>query len=174
VRSKLVVVPLGVLGGRMPFIGEDAEAEITGDQELPQGPFGSISFANSGAGPLGKARVASRPRMVRTEFAAGPGFRGRGSVGATQGADVGQHTLLRPAADRLWGHLEELGDLRCAQVLGLGCLDQRPLPFLLSSPRFGDDSMPVGVGRHPAFYTGWPFCNHPGAAWFPSRCMHGR
>jgi hypothetical protein len=48
---------------------------------VAQGPFGSISFANSGAGPLGEARVASRPRMVRTEFAAGPGFRGRGSVG---------------------------------------------------------------------------------------------
>jgi len=40
VRSKLVVVPLGVLWGRMPFIGEDAEAEITGDQELPRGPSG--------------------------------------------------------------------------------------------------------------------------------------
>jgi hypothetical protein len=30
----------------MPFMGEDAEAEITGDEELPQGPIGSISFAN--------------------------------------------------------------------------------------------------------------------------------
>src|SRR5215216_7993651 len=30
----------------MPFMGEDAEAEITGDEELPQGPLGSISFAN--------------------------------------------------------------------------------------------------------------------------------
>ena len=27
-------------------MGEDAEAEITGDEELPQGPLGSISFAN--------------------------------------------------------------------------------------------------------------------------------
>jgi transposase InsO family protein len=33
----------------MPFMGEDAEAEITGDEELPQGPLGSISFANSNA-----------------------------------------------------------------------------------------------------------------------------
>jgi hypothetical protein len=41
-----VVVPLRVLCGRMLFMGEDAEAEITGDEELPQGPFGSISFAN--------------------------------------------------------------------------------------------------------------------------------
>jgi restriction endonuclease len=30
----------------MPFMGKDAEAEITGDEDLPQGPFGSISFAN--------------------------------------------------------------------------------------------------------------------------------
>jgi hypothetical protein len=30
----------------MPFMGEDAEAEITSDEELPQGPLGSISFAN--------------------------------------------------------------------------------------------------------------------------------
>ena len=28
-----------------------------------------------------------------------------------------------------WGHLEELGDLGCAQVLGLGCLEQRALPL---------------------------------------------
>jgi hypothetical protein len=40
VPSKLVVVPLGVLWGRMPFMGEDAEAEITGDEELPQGLSG--------------------------------------------------------------------------------------------------------------------------------------
>jgi hypothetical protein len=81
VPSKLVAVPLQVLWGRMPFMGEDAEAEITGDEELPQGPFGSISFANSGAGPSGEARVASRLRMVRTGFPAGPGSLGRGSVG---------------------------------------------------------------------------------------------
>jgi hypothetical protein len=30
----------------MLFMAEDAEAEITGDEELPQGPFGSTSFAN--------------------------------------------------------------------------------------------------------------------------------
>jgi hypothetical protein len=53
---------------------------------------------------------------------------------AAQGADVGQPALLGPAADRLWGHLEELGDLRGAQVPGLGCLGQRALPFLVSSP----------------------------------------
>jgi hypothetical protein len=81
VPSKLVAGPLRVLWGRMPFMGEDAEAEITGDEELPQGPFGSISFANSGAGPSGEARVASRLRMVRTGFPAGPGSLGRGSVG---------------------------------------------------------------------------------------------
>src|SRR5215211_3389791 len=62
---------------------------------------------------------------------------GVASVAAAQGAEVGQHALLRPAADRLWGHLEELGDLRCAQVPRLGCLGQRALPFLLSSPVSG-------------------------------------
>jgi hypothetical protein len=56
---------------------------------------------------------------------------------AAQGADVGQPALLGPAADRLWGHLEELGDLGGAQVLGFGWLGQRALPFLLSSPGLG-------------------------------------
>jgi hypothetical protein len=35
--SKLVVVPLRALCGRMLFMGEDAEEEITGDEELPHG-----------------------------------------------------------------------------------------------------------------------------------------
>jgi hypothetical protein len=70
-------------------------------------------------------------------FQQGPDFPvGVASV-AAQGAEVGQHALLGPAADRLWGHLEELGDLGGAQVPGLGCLGQRALPFLLSSPVWG-------------------------------------
>ena len=31
-------------------------------------------------------------------------------------------------------------------------------PVLAVVARFGDDSMPVGVGCHRAFYTGWPSC----------------
>jgi hypothetical protein len=58
---------------------------------------------------------------------------------AAQGAEEGQPALLRPAADRLWGHMKKFGDLRGAQVPGLGWLGQRALPFLLSSP--------VGGGR---------------------------
>src|SRR5215208_5286355 len=100
--------------------------------------------------------------MARTGFPAGPGLPvGVASV-AAQGADVGQHALLGPAADRLWGHLEELGNLGGAQVPGLGWLGQRALPFVVSSP-VGDDSMPVGVGCHRGFYTGWPY-------WDASRC----
>jgi hypothetical protein len=68
--SRLVVVPLRDLWGRMPFMGEDAEAEITGDEELPQGPFGSISFANLGGyrrrgSPSGRAESQRRHRVVR-------------------------------------------------------------------------------------------------------------
>jgi hypothetical protein len=31
-------------------------------------------------------------------------------------------------------------------------------PVLAVVPRLGDDPMPVGVGCHRAFYTGWPSC----------------
>jgi hypothetical protein len=88
---------------------------------------------------------------------------------AAQGADVGQPALLGPAADRLWGHLEELGDLGGAQVLGFGWLGQRALPFLLSSP-VGDDSMPVGVGCHRGFYAGWPSCDASRCGLAPGQC----
>jgi hypothetical protein len=90
---------------------------------------------------------------------AGRGWLGQGfqqgpdlSVGvasvAAQGADVGQPALLGPAADRLWGHLEELGDLGGTQVPGLGWLGQRALPFLGSSPIGG--RLYAGRGRMPS------------------------
>jgi hypothetical protein len=39
---------------------------------------------------------------------------------ATQGPQVGQPALLRPATDRLWGHTQQRGDLGGAQVPRLG------------------------------------------------------
>jgi len=114
-----------------------------------------IQKGNRGHGQQGwrgrqARRAVSRPRMARTGFPEGLGLPvGVASV-ATQGADVGQHALLRPAADRLWRHLEELGDLRGAQVPGLGWLGQRALLFLLSPPGLGTtlccrDRMPSRV-----------------------------
>jgi hypothetical protein len=113
---------------------------------------------NSDAGAVRRdARLAGQGWLGQG-FPQGPDLGvGVASV-AAQGAEVGQHALLRPAADRLWGHLEELGDLRCAQVPGLGWLGQRALPFLLSPPGW-DDPMPVGVGCHRGFYTGWLSCD---------------
>src|SRR4030095_2091868 len=56
------------------------------------------------------ARLAGR-EWLGQGFQQGPDLPvGVASV-ATQGAEVGQHALLRPAAARLWGHLEKLGDL---------------------------------------------------------------
>jgi hypothetical protein len=66
-----------------------------------------IQKGNRGHGQQGwrgrqARRAVSRPRMARTGFPEGLGLPvGVASV-ATQGADVGQHALLRPAADRLW------------------------------------------------------------------------
>ena len=113
---------------------------------------------NSDAGAVRRdARLAGQGWLGQG-FQQGPDLGvGVASV-AAQGAEVGQHALLGPAADRLWGHLEELGDLGCAQVPGLGWLEQCALPFLLSPPGW-DDPMPVGAGCHRVFYTGWLSCD---------------
>jgi hypothetical protein len=79
---------------------------------------------------------------------------------------VGQHALLRPAADRLWGHLEELCDLRGAQVPGLGCLGQRALPFLLSFPGLGTTLRPSGSDAIEHSSQAGHLGMHPGEAGF--------
>jgi len=89
---------------------------------------------------------------------------------AAQGAEEGQPALLRPAADRLWGHMKKFGDLRGAQVPGLGWLGQRALPFLLSSPVAGDDPTPVGVRCHRGFYAGWLSFDASRCGLAPGRC----
>jgi hypothetical protein len=56
----------------------------------------------------------------------GQGFHQRPDLGIgvasvpAQGAEVGQPALLGPATHRLWGHMKELGDLRCSEVPRLG------------------------------------------------------
>jgi hypothetical protein len=92
---------------------------------------------------------------------------------AAQGADVGQHALLGPAADRLWGHLKELGDLRGAQVLGFGCLGQRALPFLVSSPGLGTTLCLSGSDAIEGSTQAGHLGMHPGAAWLPASVIHG-
>jgi hypothetical protein len=101
---------------------------VRGDLVTGRIPNGRRATDNSGAGFRRGARLAGREWLGQS-FQQGPDLLvGVASV-AAQGAEVGQHALLGPAADRLWGHLEELGDLGCAQVLGLGCLEQRALPL---------------------------------------------
>jgi hypothetical protein len=89
--------------------------------------------------------------MARTGLPAGPGSGRRVAAVAAQGAEVGQHALLGPAADRLGGHLEELGDLGGAQVAGLGWLGHRALPFL-GRPRWGSGAV---EGSTQAGILGW-------------------
>ena len=129
---------------------------------------------NSGAGAVRRgARLAGRGWL-------GQGFHqgldlpvGVASV-AAQGADVGQHALLDPAADRLRGHLEEFGDLRGAQVPGLGWLGQRALPFLLSPPGWGTTLCLSGPDAIEGSTQAGYLAMHPGAAWLPAGVIHGR
>jgi hypothetical protein len=73
----------------------------------------------------------------------GQGFQQRPDLGigvasvTTQGPEVGQPPLLGPATDRLRGHLEELGDLRCPEVPRLGWLWHRMLHSRRGSLRWG-------------------------------------
>jgi hypothetical protein len=98
--------PLRVLWGRMPFMGEDAEAEITGDEELPQGPFGSISFANLDETDfeefcydllfqLGFVNVDWRKGTPKK---ASPSDRGRDIVAQLEHVDVEVTGTLRPGS----------------------------------------------------------------------------
>jgi hypothetical protein len=125
---------------------------------------------NSGAGAVRRgARLAGR-RWLGQGCQQGPDLPvGVASV-AAQGAEVGQHALLRPAADRLWGHLEELGDLRGAQVLGLGRLGQRALPFLRSFPGLGTTLCLSGADAIERSTQAGHLAMQPGAAWLPGRC----
>ena len=54
-----------------------------------------------------------------------------------QGTEIRQPALLGPATHRLWGHVEELGDLCCTEVPRLGWLGHRPLHSCRVSPRWG-------------------------------------
>ena len=73
----------------------------------------------------------------------GQGFQQRPDLGigvasmAAQGPEVGQPPLLGPATDRLWGHVKELGDLRCPEVPRLGWLWHRMLHSRRVSLRWG-------------------------------------
>jgi hypothetical protein len=93
---------------------------------------------------------------------------------AAQGAEEGQPALLRPAADRLWGHMKKFGDLRGAQVPGLGWLGQRALPFLLSSPVGGTTLRLSGSDAIEGSTQAGYLSMHPGAAWLPAGVIHGR
>jgi hypothetical protein len=78
----------------------------------------------------------------------GQGFQQRPDLGigvasmAAQGPEVGQPPLLGPATHRLWGHLEELGDLRCPEVPRLGWLWHRMLHSRRVSLRWGTTLRP--------------------------------
>src|SRR5215217_7040729 len=121
---------------------------------------------NTGAGAVRQGPWLAGRGWLGEGFQQGPDLPvGVASV-AAQGTDVGQHALLRPAADRLWGHLEELSDLRCAQVLRLGRLEQRALPVLAVVPRWGTTLCPSGSHAIERSTQAGHLAMHPRAAWF--------
>jgi hypothetical protein len=81
----------------------------------------------------------------------GQGFQQRPDLGigvasmAAQGPEVGQPPLLGPATHRLWGHMKELGDLRCPEVPRLGWLWHRMLHSRRVSLRWGTTLRPWGA-----------------------------
>jgi hypothetical protein len=81
----------------------------------------------------------------------GQGFHQRPDLGigvasvTTQGTEVGQSALLRPATHRLWRHMKELGDLRCTEVPRLGWLWHRTLHSWRESPIWGTTLSPSGA-----------------------------
>ena len=119
------------------------------------------------------ARLAGRGWLGRG-FQQGPDLPvGVASV-AAQDAEEGQPALLRPAADRLWGHMKKFGDLRGAQVPGLGGWGNVRSRSCCRPPLEGttlrlSGQMPSRVLPQAGYL--WMY---PGAAWLPAGVIHGR
>jgi hypothetical protein len=97
-----------------------------------------------------------------------PGSRRRGSVGGRPRCE--RRASCPPAPNdspSLVTHGEARRPARCAGIW-TRLAGATSSPVLAAIPRWGDDPTPVGVGCHRAFYTGWPSCDTPGAAWLPA------
>jgi hypothetical protein len=110
--------------------------------EVPCYPAPACSAPTRNSSARETSRAGGRPPMAGTEFPAAPGSRRWVASVTTQGTEIGQPALLRPATHRLRGHVEELGDLRCPEVSRLGWRWHRALRSCRVSPIWGTTLRP--------------------------------
>jgi hypothetical protein len=119
-------------------------------------------------------RAVGRPRMARTGLPAAPGSRRRGSVGGRP--RYGGRAACPPApsdSPSLGTHAAAQRPARCAGTWA-GLSGATHAPVLAVVPGLGTTLCLSGSDAIERSTQAGHLAMHPGAAWFPSRGMHGR